>query len=47
LSLYEEGVALVKIASARLEDAERRINVLKLSADGEPVKEPFDTAGVL
>lgn len=47
LSLYEEGVALVKIANARLEDAERRINVLKLSADGEPIKEPFDTAGVL
>ncbi len=47
LSLYEEGVALVKIANSRLEDAERKINMLKTNADGEVSEVPFDTSAVL
>ncbi len=44
LALYEEGVALVKHCNAQLESVQRKINVLKMSADGEVVTEPFDTA---
>ena len=47
LELYEEGVSLVKIANARLEDAQRKINMLKMSADGEVGEVPFDTSCVL
>lgn len=41
LRLYEEGVRLVAICSARLNDAERKISLLRVSADGELVEEPF------
>ncbi len=47
LELYEEGVSLVKIANSRLEDAQRKINLLKMSADGEVGEVPFDTSSVL
>ena len=47
LSLYEEGVALVKIASARLEEAQRKVNMLRVGADGEVDEVPFDTSAVL
>ena len=47
LSLYEEGVALVKTASARLEDAQRKVNMLRVGADGEVDEVPFDTSAVL
>ncbi len=47
LALYEEGVALVKIANARLEDAERKITMLKMGADGEVGEVTFDTSAVL
>ena len=42
LALYEEGVRLARVCHERLSDAERRINILKVSADGEIVEEPFD-----
>lgn len=35
LDLYEEGVRLVRICQNRLEDAERTIRMLRISADGE------------
>ena len=43
LALYEEGVALVRHCNAKLEVVERKINVLKMTADGEVTEEPFDT----
>ncbi len=35
LSLYEEGVSLVRICRERLDDAERTVRMLKLNSDGE------------
>ena len=42
LSLYEEGVALVKTCTARLEDAQRKITLLRMSGDGEVSETPLD-----
>ena len=47
LALYEEGVSLVKVCTVRLADAERKINMLKMSSDGEINEIPFDTAGII
>ncbi len=44
LRLYEEGVGLVALCRGRLEDAQRKIEVLKVSAEGELLREPFETA---
>ena len=41
LKLYEEGVRLVRACNERLEDAERRIRILKMTPDGEMVEEDF------
>ena len=43
LALYEEGVALVKHCNRKLESVERKINVLRMTADGEVSEQPFDT----
>ena len=43
LKLYEEGVSLVRLANERLEDAERRVKMLKMTAEGEMVEEDFPT----
>ena len=42
LTLYEEGIALVKQCNATLENAQRKINALKLGKDGEISEVPFD-----
>lgn len=42
LVLYEEGVALVRACNKRLEETERRIKVLQLSATGELTEEDLD-----
>ena len=42
LALYEEGVALVRHCNAKLENVERKINVLRMTSDGELIKAPFD-----
>ena len=42
LLLYEEGVSLVRICSAKLEEAERKINILKMNSTGEIVEEAFE-----
>ena len=44
LKLYEEGVRLVRTANEVLENAERRIHILKMSADGELTEENFAAA---
>ncbi len=41
LSLYEEGVKLARECNGVLEDTERRIKILKLTADGEMAEEDF------
>ena len=42
LALYEEGVALVRICSSKLEDAERKIKMLKMDTTGEIVETSFE-----
>lgn len=42
LALYEEGVALVRLCNKKLESAERKINALKMTVDGELEETPFD-----
>ena len=42
LALYEEGVALVRYCSSKLETVERKIEALRMTEDGEIVKVPFD-----
>ena len=41
LRLYEEGVRLVAVCNQRLGDAERKIQMLRVNADGEIREEPF------
>ena len=42
LGLYEEGVKLVRLCSAKLEEAERKISILRAAPTGEIVEEPFE-----
>lgn len=44
LALYEEGVSLVRVCNKKLEETERRIKILQLSASGELTEEDFDTS---
>ena len=41
LALYEEGVGLAKKCNAKLEDTERKIKMLQISANGELVEQDF------
>ena len=41
LALYEEGVKLAKACNAKLEDTERKIKILQVSATGELVEKDF------
>ncbi len=45
LTLYEEGVKLVKLCSARLENAEKRIKILVDSGNGTLVEQDFAEGG--
>lgn len=38
LSLYEEGVALVRLCNTRLDHAEQRVKILSFSENGEVTK---------
>jgi exodeoxyribonuclease VII small subunit len=42
LRAFEEGVRLTRLCSARLEDAEKRVNLLTRTAEGEEREVPFD-----
>ena len=42
LRLYEEGVGLVRACHEKLSEAERRINALRISEDGEMLETAFD-----
>ena len=41
LALYEEGIKLVRHCNKTLEDAERRVKLLGVSADGDLVEGDF------
>ena len=41
LSLYEEGISLVAVCKSRLDEAEKRINILLPDENGEIVEKPF------
>ena len=43
LALYEEGVALARLCTQKLEAAERKINLLKNTDEGEIIQEPFES----
>lgn len=48
LSVFEEGVRLTKLCSARLGEAERRVNILTRSVEsvpGELEERPFEEEG--
>ena len=41
LTLYEEGIALVKLCSGRLDEAEQKIKIVRASADGSKTEEDY------
>ena len=45
LTLYEEGVKLVKLCSARLENAEKRIKILVDGGNGTLIEQDFAEGG--
>jgi len=42
LKLFEEGIKLSRICNRRLEDAERRVEILLKDETGNVVAQPFD-----
>jgi exodeoxyribonuclease VII small subunit len=44
LALYEEGVGLVRLCNKKLDETERRIKLLQISATGEVLEEDLDGA---
>ncbi len=42
LDMFEEGVALVKLCTGRLDEAEKRINILTKNDNGGYGEKPFD-----
>ena len=41
LDLFEEGVKLVKFCQKSLDDAEKKVNLVKMGKDGEVEEVPF------
>ena len=46
LSVFEEGIALVKMCNDKLEAAEQKIKILTKSEDGELVESEFKPADI-
>lgn len=42
LKLYEEGISLVRTCSAKLDEAERKIKLLNVTADGVSGESDFE-----
>ena len=42
LKLYEEGIALVRTCTERLENAEQRVKMLQIRSDGQAILTDFD-----
>lgn len=45
LEAFEAGVRLARQCSSRLEDAERRVRLLRVAPDGTEAEVPFDLPG--
>ena len=45
LGLFEEGVRLTRLCASRLDEAQKRIEMLTRSDDGEMKTAPFDVPG--
>ena len=45
LNVFEEGTKLSKFCSSKLEEAEKRVNVLVRDGDGKYNLEPFEVDG--
>jgi exodeoxyribonuclease VII small subunit len=41
LKLFEEGMKLAKLCSLRLEEAQRKVEILKRTEDGKLKRQPF------
>jgi exodeoxyribonuclease VII small subunit len=41
LALFEEGAGLVKLCTARLDEAQQKVNVLTRGEDGSVIEAPF------
>ena len=39
---FEEGIKLSKVATSKLDEAEKKINMLLINENGEAVEESFD-----
>jgi exodeoxyribonuclease VII small subunit len=44
IEVFEEGVTLARECHRRLDDAERRVEVLRRGPDGAVIGEPFEAA---
>ena len=42
LKLYEEGIALVRLCSGRLDEAEQKIKIIRTASDGSKTEEDFN-----
>jgi exodeoxyribonuclease VII small subunit len=42
LKLFEEGIRLSRFCSQKLDEAEKRVEILLKDKDGELIREPFD-----
>lgn len=42
LKLYEEGISLVRVCSSQLDDAEKKIKLLNVTADGVVDEKDFE-----
>jgi exodeoxyribonuclease VII small subunit len=45
LKLFEEGIALSRFCHQKLEEVEKKIEMILSDAKGEPVTQPFETNG--
>jgi exodeoxyribonuclease VII small subunit len=41
LALFEEGAGLVKLCTARLDEAQQKVNILTRGEDGSVIEAPF------
>ena len=42
MKLFEEGAALLRDCTARLDEAEQKVSILTAGEDGTPVRRPFN-----
>ena len=46
LGLYERGVELVRLCNARLDEAQQRVEAVRIATDGSVTTAPFGEEGV-